>query len=127
MYSVIGGKKRERHRKNVEVGGRVDFGFERGEPSVSRQPVHMCACVNFAVRLLLLSTVLSIYFSLNKFLYQVLPGFVIKKGMRVEMPMYSSHHNEEFFPDPEEFRPERFLKENAKDILPYTFRPFGGS
>ncbi len=51
---------------------------------------------------------------------------VIKKGMRVEMPIYSCHRNPEFFPEPEEFRPERFLKENAEDLVPYTFRAFGG-
>ncbi len=52
---------------------------------------------------------------------------VVKKGMRVEMPIYACHHNEDFFPEPEKFRPERFMKENAKDIVPYTFRPFGGN
>ena len=36
-----------------------------------------------------------------------------------------THHNEEFFPEPEVFRPERFLKENANSIIPFTFRPFG--
>ena len=44
----------------------------------------------------------------------------------MDLPIYASHHNPEFFPDPEEFRPERFLKENEKDIIPYTFRAFGG-
>ena len=42
------------------------------------------------------------------------------------MPMWPSHHNEEFFPEPEKFMPERFLKENANLIIPFTFRPFGG-
>ncbi len=55
-----------------------------------------------------------------------MPGFVVKKGMRVEMPIYASHYNPEYFPNPEEFQPERFLKENSENIIPYTFRPFGG-
>jgi len=42
------------------------------------------------------------------------------------MPVYGSHHTEEFFPEPEKFNPERFLKENQSQLQPYTFRPFGG-
>ena len=41
------------------------------------------------------------------------------------MPTWASHHNPDFFPEPEVFRPERFLKENSDQIIPYTFRPFG--
>ena len=52
---------------------------------------------------------------------------VIRKGTRVDMPVYTSHHNPEFFPEPDKFRPERFFKENAADIIPYTYRPFGGN
>jgi cytochrome P450 family 6 len=51
---------------------------------------------------------------------------VVKKGMRVEMPIYASHYDEDFFPNPTLFEPERFLKENSKNIVPMTFRPFGG-
>lgn len=51
---------------------------------------------------------------------------LIKKGTRVLMPTYASHMNPEFFPEPEEFRPERFLKENTDQIIPFTYRPFGG-
>ena len=46
--------------------------------------------------------------------------------MRVECPIYASHHNPDFFPEPEKFLPERFLKENSDSIIPYTFRAFGG-
>uniref|UniRef100_A0A2A4JVD4 unspecific monooxygenase n=1 Tax=Heliothis virescens TaxID=7102 RepID=A0A2A4JVD4_HELVI len=31
----------------------------------------------------------------------------------------------EYFPDPQEFQPERFLPENAANIVPYTYIPFG--
>ena len=51
---------------------------------------------------------------------------VIKKGMSVEFNAWVAHHNPEFFPEPEEFRPERFLKENADQIMNHTFRAFGG-
>jgi cytochrome P450 len=53
-------------------------------------------------------------------------GIKFKKGTRVLIPSWPSHHNEEFFPEPEEFKPERFLKENASNIIPFTFRAFGG-
>ena len=42
------------------------------------------------------------------------------------MPSYAAHYTEEFFPNPTEFQPERFLKENSANIIPYTYRPFGG-
>ena len=50
----------------------------------------------------------------------------VTKGTRVDFPIYASHHDPDFFPEPEKFKPERFLKENANDIIPYTYRPFGG-
>ena len=53
-------------------------------------------------------------------------GIKFKKGVRVWLPTWASHHNAEFFPDPYIFKPERFLKENASEIIPFTFRPFGG-
>ncbi len=62
----------------------------------------------------------------DTFFMQIAPGMLIKKGMKVEMPIYASHHDETFFPHPSEFRPERFLKENSADIIPFTYRPFGG-
>ena len=52
-------------------------------------------------------------------------GIKFRKGTRVSMPTWPAHHSEEFFPEPEKFMPERFLKENAANILPYTFRAFG--
>ena len=53
-------------------------------------------------------------------------GIKFKKGTRVFIPAWPSHHCEEFFPEPEMFKPERFLKENASNIIPFTFRGFGG-
>eukprot|EP00094_Tigriopus_californicus_P011152 TCALIF_10762-PA protein Name:"Similar to Cyp6a8 Cytochrome P450 6a8 (Drosophila melanogaster)" AED:0.09 eAED:0.25 QI:14/0.25/0.2/1/1/0.8/5/0/459 len=57
---------------------------------------------------------------------EIAPGLVIKKGMRVDFPIYTSHHNPEFFPEPETFDPERFMPENEKNIKNLTYRPFGG-
>jgi len=53
-------------------------------------------------------------------------GIKFRKGTRILMPTWPSHHGEEFFTEPEKFLPERFLKENASSIVPFTFRAFGG-
>ena len=37
------------------------------------------------------------------------------------------HHNPRFFPEPEQFRPERFLKTESENLASqYAFLPFGG-
>ena len=51
---------------------------------------------------------------------------LIKSGTSIELPIKASHFQPEFFPNPTKFEPERFLKENADKIIPYTYRPFGG-
>ena len=52
-------------------------------------------------------------------------GVKIPKNTRIQMPIVPSHLDEEFFPEPMAFKPERFLKENANQILDFTWRPFG--
>ena len=52
-------------------------------------------------------------------------GLKIKKGVLIKMPIYAAHFNDKFFPEPNKFMPDRFLKENADNIIPYTWRPFG--
>ncbi|XP_035446811.2 cytochrome P450 6B2 isoform X3 [Spodoptera frugiperda] len=55
-----------------------------------------------------------------------LPGGVkLEKGLRIHIPTYYLHHNPEYFPDPEVFRPERFLGDQKQNIIPYTYMPFG--
>ena len=39
---------------------------------------------------------------------------------------YGLHHNAQYWPDPETFRPERFLASAKKEQQPYTYLPFGG-
>ncbi|NXH13437.1 CP3AO protein, partial [Bucco capensis] len=52
-------------------------------------------------------------------------GVTIPKGTIVMIPPYTLHHNPDYWPNPEEFRPERFTKENKESIDPYTYLPFG--
>ncbi|XP_023219429.1 cytochrome P450 3A24-like [Centruroides sculpturatus] len=51
--------------------------------------------------------------------------FKVPKGMSIAVPVYSIHHDREFYPNPEKFNPDRFLPENRNSILPYTYLPFG--
>ncbi|XP_075021434.1 cytochrome P450 3A29-like [Calonectris borealis] len=54
-----------------------------------------------------------------------LNGVTIPKGMTVMIPAYVLHRDPAYWPEPEEFRPERFSKESKESIDPYTFLPFG--
>jgi len=52
-------------------------------------------------------------------------GVPFKKGTNVQLAIYPAHMDPEFYPEPQKFKPERFLKENADQLVPYTWRPFG--
>ncbi|KAL2298921.1 hypothetical protein Nmel_014531, partial [Mimus melanotis] len=52
-------------------------------------------------------------------------GVTIPKGVVVTIPPYVLHRDPEYWPNPDEFRPERFSKENKNSIDPYTYLPFG--
>ena len=45
--------------------------------------------------------------------------------MGVLIPVYSLHREEEFWPEPDTFKPERFLPENKDSINPFAYLPFG--
>ena len=49
----------------------------------------------------------------------------INNGNIIYIPVYAIHHDEEYYPSPETFKPERFLPENRHLIKPYTYLPFG--
>ncbi|MEE6521163.1 hypothetical protein FKM82_019239, partial [Ascaphus truei] len=52
-------------------------------------------------------------------------GLTIPGGVVTMIPAYVLHRNPELWPEPEEFQPERFSKENRNAHDPYTFLPFG--
>ncbi|KAK4874004.1 hypothetical protein RN001_013364 [Aquatica leii] len=50
---------------------------------------------------------------------------LIKKGMIVLFPVVGIHHDPQYFPNPEEFNPDRFSDENKHNIKPISYFPFG--
>ncbi|XP_006753712.1 PREDICTED: cytochrome P450 3A12, partial [Myotis davidii] len=52
-------------------------------------------------------------------------GVFIPKGTVVMVPSFVLHLDPTYWTEPEEFRPERFSKENKDRINPYIYTPFG--
>jgi cytochrome P450 len=52
-------------------------------------------------------------------------GYLVPKGWIVLIAPYTLHRREEFFPEPEEFDPERFTPEREKQLPRYAYLPFG--
>jgi len=50
----------------------------------------------------------------------------IDKDTIVTVPTYSLHRDAQYWPEPEEWRPERFMPENKDELVPNTYLPFGG-
>lgn len=50
---------------------------------------------------------------------------VIKKGTRVNIPIYGIHQDPEIYPQPENFNPDRFSKEETSKRHNFAFLPFG--
>ena len=50
---------------------------------------------------------------------------IIPKGTLVCIPTYAIQHDEEYYPDPEKFDPERFSTEEKNKRHPMTFQTFG--
>ncbi len=52
-----------------------------------------------------------------------LMGYQLEPGTRVYGCIYLTHQREDLYPNPKEFKPERFLE---RQYTPYEFFPFGG-
>lgn len=50
---------------------------------------------------------------------------VIEKGTQVTIPVLGLQTDENYFPDPERFDPDRFSEENKRNIHEFTYLPFG--
>lgn len=55
-----------------------------------------------------------------------LGGYRVQKGTTVFMSQWVSHRDPRYFPDPEQFRPERWEDGLAKRLPKYAYYPFGG-
>lgn len=52
-----------------------------------------------------------------------LMGYQLQPGTRLYGCIYLTHHRQDLYPQPEQFKPERFLQ---RQFSPYEFLPFGG-
>jgi len=52
-----------------------------------------------------------------------LMGYKLEPGMEVLASIYLTHHREDLYPEPKQFKPERFLE---RKFSPYEYLPFGG-
>nr|XP_054761059.1 cytochrome P450 3A8-like [Lytechinus pictus] len=52
-------------------------------------------------------------------------GAVIEKGTQVFIPIYTIHHDPDYWPQPKKFIPERFTKEARAQQHPFAWQPFG--
>ncbi|CAK1547097.1 unnamed protein product [Leptosia nina] len=57
--------------------------------------------------------------------YQLTDKITVEKGTPVFINVAALHHDERYFPEPNEWRPERFLTSSEYDNLHYSFLPFG--
>ncbi|NP_001165996.1 cytochrome P450 6AQ5 [Nasonia vitripennis] len=55
------------------------------------------------------------------------PGtnITVEKDVPVILPMRTLHLDPQYFPNPDQWDPERFSEENKKNIVPFTYFPFG--
>ncbi|XP_035280444.1 cytochrome P450 4V2 isoform X2 [Anguilla anguilla] len=59
-------------------------------------------------------------------LQEVFDGFKVPEGVNAVIIPYALHRDPRHFPDPEDFRPERFSPENSEGRNPFAFIPFSG-
>ncbi|KAI5638879.1 cytochrome p450 domain-containing protein [Phthorimaea operculella] len=96
-------------------GGKVDYDCTAEMP-------YLDACIEESMRLY---PALGIITREVMDTYELPSGLILEPGTSIHLPVYHLHHNPEYFPDPEQYRPERFLPENKAHIIPYTYMPFG--
>jgi cytochrome P450 len=53
-------------------------------------------------------------------------GYRVKKGYTIFMSQWVNHRDPTYFPEPEKFKPERWLDGLVKRIPKYAYYPFGG-
>ena len=75
-----------------------------------RPKMHYCKA--FLLELLRYSSVVSLSVSHRAVEDATIQGYAVPKNTRVQINIYGLHHDPDFWKDPDNFRPERFLDEN---------------
>ncbi|XP_053675737.1 cytochrome P450 6a8-like [Anopheles nili] len=52
-------------------------------------------------------------------------GLLLRRGQKIMIPIYAMHHDPAHFPEPDEYRPERFSAEATARRDPHCYLPFG--
>ncbi|XP_047511326.1 cytochrome P450 6B2-like [Pieris napi] len=115
--------------KNPEIQKRVldevDHYFSKNNKisyeCVSETPL-LDACINETLRLYPVLGVLTRELVED---YKLPSGVLLNKGVRIHIPVQHIQRNPEYFPDPDVFRPERFMGNEKENIKPFTYMPFG--
>jgi cytochrome P450 len=55
----------------------------------------------------------------------VIKGVAIPEGMAILIPVWSLHHDPEYWTEPEKFNPDRFMGAEAASIPQMAFMAFG--
>ena len=55
-----------------------------------------------------------------------LGGYRVKRGTQLIMPQWVVHRDPQWFSDPQEFDPDRWLPERCSDLPRFAYFPFGG-
>lgn len=50
---------------------------------------------------------------------------ILPKGTGIYIPVFALHHDQQYYPDPDKFDPERFTEENKQNRPNYVYLPFG--
>lgn len=58
------------------------------------------------------------------FIFFISDGYNIPKNCTITAQIYHLHRDENVFPDPEKFDPDRFTTENSSKRHPYAYIPF---
>ncbi|AFM14505.1 cytochrome P450 [Turneriella parva] len=56
---------------------------------------------------------------------EVFEGYLLKKGAQLQTGIIALHRNPRYWSEPDRFKPERFLGENAEPSVKQAFMPFG--
>jgi cytochrome P450 family 3 subfamily A len=115
--------------KNPEIEEKllneIDSAVKKNNGDINREIfgelVYLTACLNEILRLYPSFTRLDRLCSAD-WEYK---GLRVRKGMAVVIPIFAYNRNPKYFPNPDEFDPERFMPYNKDKLDPITFGTFG--